>query len=174
MKREASSLLRNAGYKIEWRNLDSSNREDAPLIAVIDLNGTCGLPPGSPEPAGPPPNGQSLATTSITDGRVLPFAAVNCGALTRTLSPDLVRESGGQRDFLYGRAMGRVIAHELYHILTRTVEHSKAGVARSCFSPSELTADHFEFEAATLAQLRRKPDGVSASVAVVGEDASDR
>jgi hypothetical protein len=172
MKREASALLRTAGYHVEWRSLDAGPHEAAPQIAVVELNGTCGMPPGSVPRLDPPPNGASLANTTVTDGQVLPFSTVNCATLTRSLASLLVREAGAHRDFLYGRAMGRVIAHEIYHILMRTTEHSRSGVARSCFTLDDLVTERFEFEASTLAQLRRKPDNVSAGT--IGEDASDR
>ena len=54
--------------------------------------------------------------------------------------------------------MARVVAHELYHVLMRTTEHARAGVARSCFSTSDLLTERFEFEGATLARLRRSQD----------------
>jgi hypothetical protein len=62
----------------------------------------------------------SLATTTITDGQVLPFSSLNCGALTNSVSAALAKEAGARRDFLYGRAMARVVAHEFYHVLMRT------------------------------------------------------
>ena len=69
--------------------------------------------------------------------------------------------------------MARVVAHELYHVLMRTTEHARAGVARSCFSSSDLLAERFEFEAATLARLRQRTD-TAPDVGAVGDDATDR
>jgi hypothetical protein len=140
---------------------------------VVDLNGICALPVGYAAGNAPAASGNSLATTNVTDGHVLPFSAVNCAALSRVLAPALLRDAGAQRDFLYGRAMARVVAHELYHVLMRTTEHGRAGIARGCFSVEDLVAERFEFEATVLARMRRKPDPVSASNAVA-EDASDR
>ena len=69
----------------------------------------------------------SLATTTITDGQVLPFSSLNCAALTNSVSGALAKEAGARRDFLYGRAMARVVAHEFYHVLMRTTEHGRSG-----------------------------------------------
>jgi hypothetical protein len=87
------------------------------------------------------PHDKSLATTAITDSRVLPFSTVNCGALTRALQPVLVKEPGAQRDLLYGRALARVIAHELYHALSRTTCHAHSGIAKSAFSRDDLLGE---------------------------------
>jgi hypothetical protein len=69
--------------------------------------------------------------------------------------------------------MARVVAHELYHVLMRTTDHARAGVARSCFSTGDLLTERFEFEGATLARLRRGQDAVPDSIAG-GDDSPDR
>src|ERR1035438_4777850 len=45
MKRELAALMTSAGFRIEWRDQHSSNRnvEDAELI-FVELRGACGLP----------------------------------------------------------------------------------------------------------------------------------
>jgi hypothetical protein len=175
MKHEVSALMHQAGYRVEWRSLDAGRTEDAdaPLLAVLELSGTCGIAPGY---SGVEHNGTvsaSLATTTITDGQVLPFSVLNCSALTRSVSGALAQDAGARRDFLYGRAMARVVAHELYHVLTRSTEHARTGVARSCFSTSDLLTERFEFEGATLARLRHKQDTVSDTI-TVGDESTDR
>jgi hypothetical protein len=173
MKRELSAIMYAAGYRVEWRSLDTarSANADVPLLAVLELNGACGLSAGHPdsEPAAP----ASLATTTITDGQVLPFSRLNCAALTRVVSSAVARDAGAQRDFLYGRAMARVVAHELYHILMRTTEHARSGIARNCFSTSDLLTERFEFEGSTLARLRRSQDA-AAEINTAAEDSTDR
>jgi hypothetical protein len=170
MKRELSSLMHQAGSRVEWRSLDSEQRDttDAAYLAVLELNGTCGLAAGHSVATAGDANLSSLATTSVSDGQVLPFSTVNCAVVTRSVAPALMRESGAQRDFLYGRAMARVVAHELYHVLLKTADHAHAGIARSCFTAEDLLTEHFEFEGATLAKLRTE------SVAVASDDATDR
>jgi hypothetical protein len=172
MKREVSALMHQAGYRVEWRSLDSDRREDADasLLAVLEMNGTCGIAPGYSFAERPAAISTKLATTSVTDGQVLPFSALNCATLTRSVSSALAQDAGARRDFLYGRAMARVVAHELYHVLMRTTEHARAGVARSCFSTSDLLTERFEFEGATLARLRHGQD----TVADAGDESTDR
>jgi hypothetical protein len=169
MKREVSSLMRSAGYRVEW-----GGESRSPFLAVVELTGTCALSAGYPVHDTPVSAGAALASTNVTDGQVLPFATVNCAALTRALSSVLVHSAAAQRDYYYGRALGRVIAHELYHILMRTADHSKNGVSRSCFSTADLVSERFEFEGTALAQMRARPQPVGATAVADTEDASDR
>ena len=64
-----------------------------------------------------------------------------------------------------GIALARVIAHEFYHILMRTADHSRNGVSRSCFSTADLVSERFVFEDSIVAQLRSVVDS---------DDATDR
>jgi hypothetical protein len=173
MRREAASLMSQAGYRVEWRSLDAPRGEagDAPMLAVLELNGSCGLAAGYGPAERPLAANASLATTSITDGQVMPFSALNCAALTRSISASLAQEAGARRDFLYGRAMARIVAHELYHVLMRSAEHARGGVARSCFTTSDLLTGRFEFEGATLARLRSRIEPAPDST---GDDATGR
>jgi len=44
-------------------------------------------------------------------------------------------------DVVFGRAIARVLAHELYHVLARTESHAAKGVAQRALSGSDLAAD---------------------------------
>ncbi len=169
MKRELASLMHEAGFHVEWRSLDSEQRDstDAAYLAVLELNGTCGLSAGNSPASAPPSTPNSLATTSVSDGQVLPFSKVNCAVVTKIVAPALLHEAGAQRDFLYGRAVARIVAHELYHVLLKTADHAHTGIARSCFTADDLLTGRFEFEGATLARLRTES-------AVASEEATDR
>lgn len=169
MKRELISLMHSAGYRVEW-----GGESHSPYLAVVELTGNCALTAGYPGRDAPASSAGALASTNVTDGQVLPFASVNCAALTRSLSNALAHDVAAQRDFYYGRALARVIAHELYHILMRTTEHSRNGVSRSCFTTADLVSERFEFEGAVLAQMRTRPQPVGATAVADTEDASDR
>ena len=47
---------------------------------------------------------------------------------------------GGPRSERGSGALGRVLAHELYHMLTKTQHHAGEGVTRSALSPAALIA----------------------------------
>ena len=163
--------MRTAGYRVEWGGESNSD-----FLVVVELNGNCSPACGIRRPRDARPNRPAaLASTNVTDGRVLPFASVNCAALTRSLSTVLSQDAAAQRDFYYGRALARVIAHELYHILMRTTDHSRNGVSRSCFSTADLVSERFVFEDAVLAQLRpRMPSSPAVAAAADADDATGR
>jgi hypothetical protein len=156
MKRELSPLMRSAGYRVEWRDPQTANGvAAADALVVVELHGACGLRPGTFSAEPPIDNLNSLASTSISEGRVLPFASMNCSNLNRTLGPSLVSEAGARRDFLYGRAMARVLAHEFYHMIVSTRGHTSGGVSKPCFTVGDLLSERFEFEPAVLAKFRQ-------------------
>jgi hypothetical protein len=133
MKAEAGRLMRDAGYRVEFTSARPTT--DSALV-VLELHGTCaaGTVAGK---AG------ALASTALSDGQVIPFASVDCAGLSRVLATALANEPGARRDFLYGRAMARLIAHELYHVLGKTTEHQRTGVARACLHPADLLSEQF-------------------------------
>jgi len=171
MRREAEKLMRTAGYRLEWRELHARNREAAPDLAVVSLSGACALPavPATSAVALSDDAALRLASTMVSDGVVLPFSRIDCPALTNLLAPALAREAPGQRTYYYGRAMGRLLAHELYHVLAQTRDHAENGVGKPCFTAADLVSDRFEFESVALARLRRAvpadPVEESASIA---------
>lgn len=156
MRREAEKLMRAAGYQLEWRETrNSRGPETVPDLAFLDLVGTCSLPLA---PAGTPVSEEltpRLASTAVTDGVVLPFSKIDCAALTALMGPMLLREAPGQRPYYYGRAMGRLMAHELYHVLAQTRDHATAGIGKPCFTAHDLISDRFEFESVALARFRK-------------------
>jgi hypothetical protein len=156
MRREAVALMRSAGYTLEFRDRTARRSGDsAPNLAFIDLMGSCAVA-ADPTPGPPPDDNQpKLASTAVEDGVVLPFSRIDCGAMTRVLSRLLAREAPAERAFLYGRAMARVLAHELYHVLAQTRDHAAEGIGKPCFTAADLVSSRFEFEATALARLRR-------------------
>jgi hypothetical protein len=148
MRSELSRLMREAGYRIQWTDprANEFTSTDA-VLAVVELRGTC-------EASGPAAARAQLATTATSGGQIIPFSTVECASLNRLVSARLAGEPVARRDFLYARAMARLIAHELYHIILCTRDHGAAGISRPAFSASDLLTDRFDFEPATLAKLR--------------------
>ena len=118
---------------------------------------------------------QSIADTSISNDRILPYFTVDCGRLVRTLHPMLQPLSVPLRSSMLGRAIGRVFAHEIYHILAQTQDHDTAGVAKEQLSLEDLTADHFSLSPASLRRmtaawpiLQKVPNGSLATLTPAG------
>jgi len=53
--------------------------------------------------------------------------------LSNMTQQNTVLSSGGERDFRGGTLLGRVVAHELGHVLLTTLQHSKTGLMRPVF-----------------------------------------
>ena len=53
------------------------------------------------------------------------------------------------------RAVARVAAHEIYHILAQTADHDESGVAKASFSANDLMIEGFSFKASSLHRLPR-------------------
>lgn len=158
MKREANALMDSAGYSLEWRNLSGQAAEavEAPIV-VVELRGIC-QPLEHPAALPPLATPSSLASTAVSDGEVLPFSWLECETLSRMLAPVLPNDDR-RTDFLYGRAMGRLVAHELYHILTKGRDHDGGGIGKSRFSAQDVLSEHFVFDTPALAKLREPVSG---------------
>jgi hypothetical protein len=151
MQRELSTLMQTAGYKVEWETPGASSTEST--IAVVELRGDCNAPALNVS-VKPVEKGASLAATAVDGDRVLPFSWINCDTLTQMLAPSLATVEPGRKDFLYGRAMGRLLAHELYHMLVNKREHGVSGVGKASFGANDVLGERFSFEQATLAEFR--------------------
>lgn len=141
MRQELAALMQHAGYRVAFREMHDRQSSDAEFLSVIEFRGICSTPAGYRSAEDRAPRTTDLATTAVTDGRVLPFSTVNCPALTRLLENELSHAPGARRDFLYGRALARVIAHELYHVIAHTTSHAQSGIAQRALSSAELLAE---------------------------------
>jgi hypothetical protein len=171
MQREVKTLMGTAGYRVEWRDSAASKGDVADAsVVVLQLRGSCQAPenPANVEPLG---KSVSLASSAVVDGEVLPFSWLQCETLTRLLAPSLAKEPGGKRDYLYGRAMGRLVAHELLHVLTNHRGHDEAGVGKPSFSAKDVLAERFQFDGTSLTSFREQASLDSGRTADGIEDA---
>lgn len=154
MKREAAGILSTAGMRLDWR--DASRAADAsfPDLVVFTFKGNCAV---EPEPA-PPLYDElgPLAVTRTANGAIQPFGEVDCGRVAASVRSAMWGGDFGRRDELLGRALGRVVAHELVHMLTKSGEHSREGVQRSALSGKQLIADALPLSALDIDRLRRE------------------
>lgn len=146
LQRETEALMESGGFHVQW--LDEP-REVAAALVVVHLEGRC-----SPWPVAViQPAGQRLASTSLANGRILPFVNVDCAALRQFLARALRSTVKPDPQFLYGRALGRLLAHELYHVVGQTSDHTRSGVTRAAVSVSDLISDQFKFGKEALSKL---------------------
>jgi hypothetical protein len=123
MKREAGKIMDSAGYFLDWRALKQNQGNEAfSNVVVVKFHGKCRLEYPLPGIAA---EEVTLASTLVDRGHVLPFSDVQCDQVRKALpyatSPD--------RQKAFGLALGRVVAHELYHFLADKTKHAAAGLA---------------------------------------------
>jgi hypothetical protein len=147
---ELASIMTPIGIRFEWRNLDHHPPGEATAeLAVVTVKGRCdtnGLLPKT-KLAG------ALGFTHISDGQILPFTEISCDQVRTFLQNELSGMDRQDRDFAFGRALGRVLAHELYHILGNTTHHG-SGVAKEAYSTRDLMRDDFQFPHKEIEMLR--------------------
>jgi len=152
MVREAASILKHSGLKIEWR-LGAGNQVFEEPLAVVKLLGTCNMDlPGSPGKLGP------LGWTHTADGDILPFSELACDNIRNAIQSEL-RAADRFSNALLGRAMGRVLAHELFHIVAATKEHTTAGVSQAGLSAAELLSNRLELDSAGVELIQDRLHG---------------
>ncbi|HUK16983.1 MAG TPA: hypothetical protein VLW65_11250 [Bryobacteraceae bacterium] len=143
MEQEVNQLLKPAGITLDWR-LAKENRGNLSFasLVVLRFKGSCKVEPlpGSAGDFGSFGETHALASTTVSGGRVLPFSEVECDEVRGALR--FLRAGAGlkERQLALGRALGRVVAHELYHIFARTTAHGARGLAKPSQSLEELVS----------------------------------
>jgi hypothetical protein len=144
MQDEVRSIMAPIGLQFRWMDLSESNGKQVSIeLAVIEFNGRCdvgGLTPRDESPG-------ALGWTHVSNGVILPFAHVDCAAVRSFIQKELLDMHLPTRTATFGRALGRVLAHELYHIFADTKRHGSEGVAREFYSARDLLAADFQFQA---------------------------
>jgi len=149
---EVNSIMARSDLRFVWRSLSAASGGEVWVeLAVITFKGRCdvaGLRPHSPNP-GP------LGWTHLSDGAILPFADIDCDGIRSFIQKLLLTVPAENREEAYGRAVGRVFAHELYHIFADTTRHGCCGVGKSQYTVQELLSTVFHFEASESLALKR-------------------
>jgi hypothetical protein len=162
MQKELAGLMYGVGMAAQWE--DPTNYRDVNgYIVVVDLEGDCSVPVHAETE--PLPEGTPLGTTATAENHILPFVSVNCKTLNALLAPFMADQPAAFRDFVFGRALGRVLAHELYHVVTQSGDHLDSGLAKARFSAADLMKNQFEFSEMALDRIHASQTAVTAAAA---------
>jgi hypothetical protein len=154
MQSELQSILYRAGLSPELRVKDElpPDPQFGDLL-IFKMKGHCSteqLPIGAIlDERGP------LAWTYESDGEMLSFGEVQCDRVRLSLQRLYGPQTAEMHSTLYGKALARVVAHEMYHMLSNSSEHTKAGVTKSSLTPRELAEDPMPFSPNANIQLRK-------------------
>jgi hypothetical protein len=143
MKHEVDELLKPAGIRLDWRLVrDNDGKQGFSGVVLLKFKGRCRAESWSqPTDLGSwGDQALTLGATQVSNGRVLPFSEVKCDEVRKALA--YVKPGAGQaeRQRALGLALGRVVAHELYHILAGTTAHASEGLAKAYQSLTDLVS----------------------------------
>ena len=152
MKREVEQILKSTGVTLDWRTRDEAGSATFNDLVVMTFKGSCVF---SPMPVvydelGP------YAITRTTGGEVQPFGEVDCDHVVSSLHTAMNGEDYAKADLLLGRALGRVVAHELVHMLTKSKQHGREGVEKAALSARQLIADSLPLSAFDIGRLQQE------------------
>lgn len=169
LEQELQRVVTPAGITLTWRNdaNRSQTHEEVGRIIVGKFKGNCSVETlsGATIASRAP---LTLAATSVSTGHVLPYFTVDCNHVIRTLAPMLQPLSPPMRQTIFGRALARVIAHEIYHILAETTGHEDTGLAKAKLTFHDLTATGIDLSPASLQRIRAAYRVEPPAVPVVG------
>src|SRR5215469_12125893 len=147
---ELEQIMLPAGLRFDWHALSDAGGRVSSQLAVIHFKGECDTLDLRPDLGYPGP----LGWTHISDGEILPFIDINCEGVRLFVQRNLVRTPEPDRDSIFGRALARVLAHELYHFLGHTKHHASGGIAKASYTAEDLLARTFRFGQKESAMLR--------------------
>jgi hypothetical protein len=152
MRQELDAIMSPLGLEFTWRDLNaSSGNEVSEELVVVTFKGKCEM---NNEAHFPTETG-ALGWTHMSDGAVLPFSDVDCDKIRRFIGSEVRSLDWEDRNVIYGRAIGRVLAHELYHVFTNTTRHASWGVAKAFYTSKDLVSDKFQFQEKDTTALRK-------------------
>jgi len=112
MKREFNGIMKDSALTFDFKSRTEAANLSFSNLVVVRFQGACVLKPIPYlyDERGP------LAFTYSTEGEVQPFTEVKCDQVTRAVRSAMSGSDFARADMLMGRALGRVLAHEVVHI----------------------------------------------------------
>ncbi len=153
MKHELESVMKGSGLSFDWRTRGQTKGESFDNLVVVRFKGKCVLEPVAYlyDERGP------LAFTYSSGDDVLPFSEVSCDRVVTAARSAMTGGDFAHADLLLGRALGRVVAHELVHMLSKSAEHGREGVTRPALSGLQLISPEMHISAADLDRIYTQP-----------------
>jgi hypothetical protein len=150
MERETERILKDSDLHLGWVLSDDAVSKSFSELVVLKFKGDCLLQPGSR----PSEESGSLAFTYKTDGVVQPFSRVSCDTIGAFLLSGLKSRAYADPDKVMGVALGRVVAHELVHMLLGSGEHAESGVFKPGLTVEQLVTSDLQLDEDDVDRLR--------------------
>ena len=159
MQAEANRIIGASGVHLDWLRREDVNQAVFNDLVVMTFKGSCTFDP-------PPPMYDELGAYAITrtaNGEVQPFGEVDCDHVVHSVRNAMYGGDFARGEMLIGRALGRVVAHELVHMLTKSGVHGHEGVQKAALSGRQLIAQSLPLSAMDVERLRAERHGGSNS-----------
>jgi len=154
MKSEVRDILAPAQLRLSFQRFgETGASQPFRKIVVIRFQGACQTQADAGNIQWDEPgilDFPALGRTNVTSGRILPYVKIFCNEI-RAFVPPVSSVSFAR---MYGRALGRVVAHELYHALLSTRTHTRSGVAQSAQTARDLTREKLVLDDRSITLLR--------------------
>ena len=150
--------------KLDWRLRDQTAVAGVSGSGRHDVQRRCQFDhaPRAYDERGP------LASTKTTDHIIQSFGQVDCDHVISTARSAMFGGDFTHADLLVGRALGRVVVHEIVHMLTKSAQHGRDGVFEAALSGKQLIAPTLPLSAMDVDRLMSGPfaEQATASLAV--------
>ncbi len=151
MRAEAGRIIGTSGIRLEWQDRNAAMGNVYSDLVVMTFKGSCSFDPAPPlyDETGP------YATTRTANGEVQPFGEVDCDRVVNSVRMAMFGGDYTKADVLIGRALGRVVAHELVHMLTKSGMHAHEGVQKAALSGRQLISASLPLSAMDVDRLKQ-------------------
>jgi hypothetical protein len=150
MQKETAGIIGMSGIRLGWTTLDDASSGNFKDLVVMSFLGSCIVEAAPPlyDELGP------YAFTRTANGAVQPFGQVDCDHVAGSVRTAMGPGDLSRADLLMGRALGRVVAHELVHMLTKSGQHAHEGVQKSALSGKQLISASLPLSAMDIDRLK--------------------
>jgi hypothetical protein len=149
MKREFEDIMKHSGLRFAWRLRAEAQRESFDNLVAVRFKGKCILEPVGYlyDERGP------LAFTYSSDGALQPFSEIECDKVAASVRSAMWGGEFARSEMLLGRALARVMAHEMVHVFSNSAAHGREGIAKPALSGRQLIAPEFRLSRADLKRV---------------------
>lgn len=156
LRHELSELLEPAGVAVDvMLKSELPNHPEFSELAVFEMKGSCSMNNAPISPGDLPDERGPLAMAYASDGQILHFGEVECDRVRHCLQRITGRGSPEKHQAAFGKALGIVIVHELYHMIAGAKAHTKVGLTKESLSAQELLNSEVSLPRIILESLRR-------------------
>lgn len=154
MEAESARIASQAGLRVQFVERSKVAESSFADLVVFRMRGKCEMDnfPVLLDERGP------FAWAFTSNGNVLPFGEVKCDRVRESIKTALPPGDMRKADAILGRALGRVVTHEIYHMVANTRKHGKSGVAKDSLSARQLVDDRLDLSDHSVAAMNGTRD----------------